>query len=159
MSLLAFIIILFLLACMRAGTSWQKQSGGGFLFVWLYFAVSMILLTPIAMFMLIKDGTALGLPELLFIAGSVVIHLIYSLSLQYGYKIGDLSLIYPVARGTGPLLVAVSAMFIFNEVLTVFSFTGIMLIVISIFILSGGLLIIKKNIFGSLSFMVCISAV
>src|SRR5699024_6066290 len=66
-------------------------------------------------------------------------HIIYALSLQYGYKIGDLSLVYPIARGTGPFIVAISAIFLYGETITWKSGSGILLIMVSIFILSGGM--------------------
>src|SRR5205814_1552609 len=45
------------------------------------------------------DAATLGL-----IAGSGLIHVGYFFLLLRGYRVGDLSLVYPVARGTGPLL-------------------------------------------------------
>ena len=35
---------------------------------------------------------------------SSLLHLGYSLCLQRGYQVADLSVVYPIARGTGPLL-------------------------------------------------------
>ena len=35
---------------------------------------------------------------------SGLIHLAYSLCLQRGYRVADLSVVYPVARGSGPML-------------------------------------------------------
>ena len=40
---------------------------------------------------------------LLFVLGSAVLHTTSFLLLQRGYRRGDLSLVYPLARGTGPL--------------------------------------------------------
>ena len=34
-------------------------------------------------------------------------HLAYSLALQRGYRVADLSVVYPIARGTGPTLAAI----------------------------------------------------
>ncbi len=148
MSIFALSLII-ISACMHA--TWNflaKQSQGGFLFVWLYFAVSVVFITPFAILVMLQQGFELGWVELAFIAGSVLVHVVYSLSLQYGYKIGDLSLIYPIARGTGPFIVAISAVFLYGETLTVFSTTGILLIVLSIFILSGGLSVLKQSHVG-----------
>ena len=144
MSLLA-LVILIVSACMHA--TWNflaKQSNGGNIFVWLYSLVSTVFLTPAAVFMFYLDGFNLGWLEIGLIVGSVLLHIVYSVSLQYGYRIGDLSLVYPVARGTGPFIVAVSAIFIYGETLTWLSGSGILLIVVSIFILSGGLNVLSR---------------
>lgn len=46
---------------------------------------------------------------------SAAIHLAYSLCLQRGYQVADLSVVYPVARGTGPMLSSVGAFIFLGE--------------------------------------------
>lgn len=145
MSLLALGIII-ISAFMHA--SWNylaKKSAGGFAFVWLYMAVSAVVYAPLVIYMFIFYDVQFGWAEIGFMAGSALIHLAYSLTLQKGYKIGDLSLIYPVARGTAPLLVAIAAVFIYGERLSLTSMIGILLIVGSVFIITGGLQAFKKS--------------
>ena len=48
-------------------------------------------------------------------AGSGVIHAVYFAFLQRGYRDGDLSLVYPLARGTGPLLATIAAILLLGE--------------------------------------------
>lgn len=50
-----------------------------------------------------------------FLAASTVIHYAYYLFLMNSYRLGDLSQVYPVARGSAPLLVAVGGYFFANE--------------------------------------------
>ena len=56
-----------------------------------------------------------GAPELLgwtalgLMVGSGALHALYLVPLQRGYAAGDLSLVYPLARGTGPLLSGAAA--------------------------------------------------
>lgn len=50
-----------------------------------------------------------------FLIASVAIHMVYNLALVRAYAIGDLSFIYPVARGSAPLFVAVFAALLVNE--------------------------------------------
>lgn len=50
-----------------------------------------------------------------FLAGSVAIHLAYNVTLAYGYRIGDLSHVYPIARGVAPPLVALGAWLVAGE--------------------------------------------
>ncbi|MFJ8041435.1 EamA family transporter [Kitasatospora sp. NPDC096147] len=54
--------------------------------------------------------------QLAFVAGSVVINLGYFLVIQYGYRLGGLSLVYPIARGTGPILAIVGGILFLGEV-------------------------------------------
>ena len=49
------------------------------------------------------------------IVASGVVYLGYSLCLQRGYQLADLSVVYPVARGSGPLLSALAAVLLFGE--------------------------------------------
>src|SRR5262245_45871307 len=42
-----------------------------------------------------------------FMASSALIHLVYYAGLLQSYRFGDLGQVYPIARGTGPLIVAV----------------------------------------------------
>ncbi|MFO1351491.1 MAG: DMT family transporter [Gammaproteobacteria bacterium] len=44
-----------------------------------------------------------------YLAGSVAIHQVYNLGLVFGYRYGDLSLVYPITRGVAPMLVAIGA--------------------------------------------------
>lgn len=122
-----------------------KQSQGGNLFVWFYMVVSSIILTPVATIIFIQKGLVIDSTGIAIVGGSILLHIIYALSLQYGYKIGDLSLVYPIARGTGPFIVVISAIFLYGETITWKSGSGILLIMVSIFILSGGLKILTRS--------------
>ncbi len=53
-----------------------------------------------------------------YLIGSVVVHHAYCVFLVLGYRVGDLSQIYPIARGVAPLLVAVGAFAFAGERLT-----------------------------------------
>ena len=50
-----------------------------------------------------------------YLFGSVVIHVAYNVTLAYGYRIGDLSHVYPIARGIAPPLVALGAWLMAGE--------------------------------------------
>src|SRR5699024_577734 len=63
---------------------------------------------------------------------SGTIHLAYSLCLQRGYQLADLSVVYPVARGTGPLLSTIGAFVILREAPTVAGVLGMGGVVIGI---------------------------
>ncbi|TQS74161.1 EamA family transporter [Ornithinibacillus gellani] len=139
MSLLALVLII-ISAFMHA--TWNflaKLSNSGFSFVWLYLISSAIIYAPLVAGLFIFTDVQFGWMEAAFIIGSAGIHLTYSLTLQKGYTVGDLSLIYPLARGTGPMLVAIIAFFFLDEPLTIVSSVGIIFIIGSVFVISGGL--------------------
>ena len=72
------------------------------------------------------------------IAGSGMLHLAYFLLLDRAYRSGgDLSVVYPLARATGPLLTIVAATLFFGERMTPLAAGGALLIGISALILTG----------------------
>src|SRR4030067_3686950 len=102
----AFALALVLPAAF-AHASWNflaKRAGGGAAFVWLFAALSTLFYAPLAVFIYVWQKPDLGWIQIGFMAGSALIHVGYFLLLQRGYRIGDFSLLYPLARGTGPTL-------------------------------------------------------
>jgi drug/metabolite transporter (DMT)-like permease len=114
-----------------------KRVGGGTAFVWLFGAVSACLYAPLAAAVVYFVRPHIGAIQLVFIAGTAVLHLVYFLMLQAGYRIGDLSLVYPLARGTGPMLSAAAAILFFGERPTPIAMAGTVLIGAGIFLLTG----------------------
>src|SRR5690625_6308615 len=99
--------------------------------------MSSIIYAPIVVVVFLIQPFSFGWIHLFMIIASAIIHLMYSLILQKGYQKGDLSLVYPIARGTGPLIVAVMALFLFDEHLTWLGVTGISLIILGVFVITG----------------------
>jgi drug/metabolite transporter (DMT)-like permease len=71
-------------------------------------------------------------------AGSGILHGGYFTALQRAYTDGDLSLVYPLARGTGPLLSVIAAIAILGESASVLALVGAGLIVAAILSLTRG---------------------
>jgi drug/metabolite transporter (DMT)-like permease len=69
---------------------------------------------------------------------SGILHSGYSIFLQRAYRAGDFSLVYPLARGTGPLLSFLAAVILLGERPSVLTMGGGLVIVLSIFLLTGG---------------------
>jgi drug/metabolite transporter (DMT)-like permease len=121
--------------------SWNivaKKASGGALFVALNVWVSMIVYAPVFALYVYLYPPQLGWPEVALLVLSGVLHLGYSLILQRGYQKHDLTVVYPVARGTGPLLSSVFAIVVLGEHVTLHSALGIACIVVGIFVLAGG---------------------
>ncbi|CAN5576422.1 EamA family transporter [soil metagenome] len=137
-----------ILAAAVVHASWNllaKRVGGGAGFVWLIAALASALYAPPVLVLVVVQRPALGPLELLFIAGTALLHLAYFVSLQRGYRFGDLSLVYPLARGTGPLLATVGAILLFAERPTPLALFGTGLIVLSVFVLAGGVRVLRNT--------------
>ncbi len=63
---------------------------------------------------------------------SVVLHTIYYIFLLLSYRVGDLSEVYPIARGTSPLLVVIFALVMAGEVPTEGVVVGVSLVSLGI---------------------------
>lgn len=115
-----------------------KRAGGGPAFVWLFTGLAAVLYAPLAIGALLWAQPQVGLAELGFMAGSAVLHLGYFLVLQKGYSVGDLSLVYPLARGTGPTLSTAAAILFFGERPGAMALVGALLVSGGVFALASG---------------------
>jgi drug/metabolite transporter (DMT)-like permease len=71
------------------------------------------------------------------VLASAVVHLAYFNTLLRGYRVSDLTVVYPVARGTGPLLSASGAVLLFGEHLGVVGTAGVAGIALGVFLIAG----------------------
>lgn len=138
MNSLALALVL-IAACFHA--SWNllaKRVGGGATSVWLYDSVALVVYAPVTLIVILAQHPHVDNLTLALMAGSGLFHLGYFIFLQLGYRKGDLSLIYPLARGTGPLLSTVAAIIFLGERPSLIAFIGMLLIVLGVFLISGG---------------------
>jgi len=73
-----------------------------------------------------------------YIAASTVIHFGYYALLNRSYRLGDLSLIYPIARGIAPAIVTLGAAVTADEHLPPVALVGIAVVSVGVMALSGG---------------------
>jgi len=138
--LTAFALLLVLTAALLHAL-WNllaKRARGGIPFTWLFSLLTVVLWAPIIVVYVIVWRPTLGWLALLFMLGSATIHLAYFLMLQRGYRHGDLSVVYPLARGTGPLLSMVGAVLLLGERPTWLAVVGALLIIAGVFAIAGG---------------------
>jgi drug/metabolite transporter (DMT)-like permease len=154
------LALLLVLSAAFVHASWNfltKRAGGGTSFLWLFSLLSSIIYLPVAIFALIQHHSRIGMVELGFIIGSAALHLGYFMMLQRGYRVGDLSVIYPLARGIGPTLSTAAAILLFGEQPTLFAMIGAGFVIFGVFILTGGTSLFKTGnirkslIFGSIT--------
>ncbi|GGB28025.1 membrane protein [Flexivirga endophytica] len=93
----------------------KRVANGGYVFVFCYAALSAVLWLPIGLIVLLANDTGITWALLGATALSGLLHIAYGLALQTGYRKGDLSVVYPVARGTGPLLTMLFAILVLAE--------------------------------------------
>ncbi|HMM54030.1 MAG TPA: DMT family transporter [Candidatus Desulfobacillus sp.] len=114
-----------------------KKAAGGLPFVWLYGLVSLVACLPVGLAAW-RAGAALpGLAGWAAIAGSALVHAVYSLVLQKGYQESDFTVVYPLARGTGPLFSVFGAMLVLGELPSPLGWLGIIAILAGILMISG----------------------
>ena len=73
-----------------------------------------------------------------WLAASSAVHILYFLFLAGAYRHGELSYVYPVMRGGGPMVVAASGALVFAEALRSIEWLGVLLICGGILALASG---------------------
>lgn len=135
------IAILLLFGSALLHTTWNlllKQAEELYLATWWALLLGSAVFVPFLFFT--------GLPAretwlLLFI--SVLVEVAYYIVLSTAYRDADFSLVYPLARGTAPGLIAIWAILFLGERLSVFGAAGLAVIILGLLVVAGG------NLLGS----------
>jgi len=114
----------------------NKRASGHATFTWLVAVLSALFYTPVAASLIFYWQAPIDLTAIIFMAGSALLHTAYFVLLNEGYRAGDLSLVYPLARGTGPLLSSVAAILLLGERPSALALSGGLLIVLGVAILT-----------------------
>src|SRR5258706_7225696 len=113
----------------------REVAGQPFLFV--AYVVGAFAYTPFVVAFLVIAKPELGWIVLVFVAMAVVLQTVYFATLTAGYRGGDLSLVYPIARATGPLLATAGAIAILGERPSLLALGGALAIVAGALVLTG----------------------
>lgn len=73
-----------------------------------------------------------------WLAGSAAVHVLYFSFLAGAYRWGDLSYVYPVMRGGGPIIVALTGVVLFREILQANEWLGVILVCAGIVAFASG---------------------
>jgi len=145
---MSFYALLLVLTASVTHAYWNflsKQANGKTPFIWLIYIVSVVLYFPVIVWLFLKTNT----PVTWLLIGlglvSAVLRIAYFLLLQTGYRKADLSVVYPLARGSGPLFATLGAILILHEGVTPYSIAGLL------FIIAGVLIITKVKFTTGLS--------
>jgi drug/metabolite transporter (DMT)-like permease len=93
----------------------QASVTGASSFVWLMALTATALYAPVVLIAVLIDPPRLTGLCWVFMIGTGLLQAGYFLFLQSGYRLGDLSLVYPVGRGSGALLAALAGIVLLGE--------------------------------------------
>ncbi len=115
MTTLATLLILIAALIHASWNLLAKRLIGGAESVWLFTLVAVVLYAPLAAASVKLTGFRPDTRAWLFLAGTGMLQAIYFVVLRRGYAVGDLSMVYPLARGTGPLVAMLIATAVIGE--------------------------------------------
>jgi drug/metabolite transporter (DMT)-like permease len=113
----------------------QASAAGASSFVWLMSLTATGLYAPVVLASVLLSPPRLTLLDWVFMAGTGLLQVGYFLFLQAGYRLGDLSLVYPLGRGSGALLAALAGITLLGERPGPAGITGIALVVLGVLVL------------------------
>ncbi len=126
--------LLLVAAALHAG--WNllvKRAGAKQIFTWWALVIGVLCFTPLVVFGAAQPGRVWP-----YILGSAVAETAYFVALTLAYGLGDFSLVYPVARGAAPALLAVWAALFLDERPTLPGLIGLMLLLLGLVVVGSG---------------------
>jgi drug/metabolite transporter (DMT)-like permease len=138
--------LIVLAAVMHAtwNLSAKKAQGGQLFLVLCALCTLAIYALPMA-FVVAQRGLPTGTSAWVAIFASGIIHLAYFSILQKGYREADLSVVYPVARGTGPLISILVAVSMLGERPSLQAWCGALVVITGVFLLAGGATLLRSR--------------
>jgi drug/metabolite transporter (DMT)-like permease len=131
MDLFVFIAVLAAAACHAGWNALLKLNLEPALATALVAMASGVVVVPFAFVTGLPDAAAWP-----YVVASVIIHVGYYVTLAEAYRHGDLGHVYPIARGTAPLVTAVLATALLGEALGPFGWTGVIVLAAGILLLA-----------------------
>ncbi len=138
MSLQAFALIILaglIHACWNIAA---KKAGGDARFAFFTSALMMFIWAPLGWWMGRDVVAGWGRMEWGFVVASGLLHVGYYVILLRGYRKADLTVVYPLARGSGPLLSSLVAITLLGERISALGVFGIAGVVGGVFLIAGG---------------------
>jgi drug/metabolite transporter (DMT)-like permease len=131
-----------ILAAALAHATWnlfskQASAAGASSFVWLMSLTATGLYAPVVALSVLLSPPRLTPLDWVFMIGTGLLQAGYFLFLQAGYRLGDLSLVYPLGRGTGALLAALAGIVLLGERPGPAGISGIVLVVLGVLVLGA----------------------
>ncbi|MGJ7558200.1 EamA family transporter [Variovorax sp. GB1R11] len=138
MPLSAFALILLAGVIHASWNIAAKKANGDARFSFQTSVFNMLIWAPVGITLGWNVVPGWGLTEWGFVVLSGVLHIFYFIVLLRGYRRSDLTVVYPLARGSGPLLSSLVAVLFLGEKISLFGVAGIAGVVIGVFLVAGG---------------------
>ncbi len=136
LSVLALVVLAgFIHACWNIAA---KKAGGDVRFVAFTSVVLMLFWAPVGLWVGWRQVPLWGGLEWALVLASALLHVGYFIVLLRGYRQADLTVVYPLARGSGPLLSSMMAIFFLGEQISLLGLIGILGVVGGVFLIAGG---------------------
>ena len=136
---LSALALVLLAAVLHA--SWNivaKRAGGDQRFSLITSLFTTVLWLPAGLWFGWHEVPRWGWLEWGVVSASALVHLLYFNSLLTGYRVADLTVVYPLARGSGPLLTAAAAVLLLSESLSALGAAGVLAVCAGVFLIAGG---------------------
>jgi drug/metabolite transporter (DMT)-like permease len=115
-----------------------KKAGGDVRFATFTSVLLALIWAPLGIWLGWDVVPTWGRLEWTLVAASGIVHVLYYVTLLRGYRNADLTVVYPLARGAGPLLSSLLAILFFGERVTPLGVAGIAAVVAGVFFIAGG---------------------
>jgi drug/metabolite transporter (DMT)-like permease len=139
MTLEALALVLAAAVCHATWNLLAKKAGGsGNHFVLLSSLLVVLLWAPLGLWAALNEAAPWGGVEWAVLLASGAVHILYFRTLLHGYAVADLTVVYPVARGSGPLLSCCAAVVVLGETLSAVGAAGAAGVVAGVFLIAGG---------------------
>lgn len=121
--------------------SWNiaaKKARGDIRFAFFTTAIVLVAWGPLGLWLAWRHVPSWGITEWSLVLASALLHSGYYLFLLRGYRKADLTVVYPLARGSGPLLSSMAAVILLGEQISALGAFGIAGVVGGVFLVAGG---------------------
>lgn len=115
----------------------KTSRGDTTVFVWMYYSLGCTVTLPVGVVYMLASGASYGWELPLACIITALLHIGYALLLQTGYRKADLGVVYPVARGVGPMLTMIVAISFLGERPAALALIGGLVIIGGILIVTG----------------------
>jgi drug/metabolite transporter (DMT)-like permease len=140
MTLYIFLLVLFSALCHATWNFAARKAAGSLMAIWLGLWLGCAIILPGVLGIIIRDGVreTAKLQGIICIIATGLIHTVYFRLLAAAYEEGEISLVYPIARGSGIALTAILAGLLLKEQFALLGSIGIGLVSLGIISLSTG---------------------
>jgi uncharacterized membrane protein len=138
MTAYVFLLVIFSAFCHATWNFAARKAAGNLMAIWLGLWIGCAVILPAATGLIIYRGihATMQLRGLVCICATGLIHSVYFRLLAAAYEKGEISLVYPIARGSGIAFTAILAGLLLQEQFTLVGVIGICLVCSGIIALS-----------------------